>query len=140
MAVGTQERLAGRQALPLLHTLQWVAEPCQFCFLPPSRRHNDRASPLPEGEGPRSHPDVSTEALGSRCSLSRPFSTNSTELESQGLAPSHLGGRQTLQGTDERSWAPEDPPHCGSAGGNWWGHRLAQSVPGPGPADELPWG
>ena len=56
--------------------------------------------------------------------------------------PSRGGGagRQTLQGTDKHSWAPEDPPHCGSAGGNWWGHRLAQSVPGPGPEDELPWG
>ena len=83
---------------------------------------------------------MSTEVSGSRCSLSQPFSTNSTELESQGSAPSHLEGRQTLQGTDKRSWAPEDPPHHGSAGGNWWGHRLAQSVPGPGPEDELPWG
>lgn len=81
---------------------------------------------------------MSKEASGTRCSLSQPCSTNSVELESQTQLSATSGGRQTLQVTDKCSWAPEDPPHCGSAGGNWWGHRLVQSVPGPGPEDELP--
>lgn len=59
---------------------------------------------------------MSKEASGTRCSLSQPCSTNSAE-PGCGSALSHLRGRQTLQVTDKCSWAPEDPPHCDSAGG-----------------------
>ena len=62
-----------------------------------------------EGEGPRSHPEASKEASGTRCSLSQPCSTNSAEVESQGSALSHLEGQTDAPGHRQAQLGPGGP-------------------------------
>ena len=88
--------------------------------------------PRYKGEGPRSHPEASKEASGTRCSLSQPCSTNSAEVESQGSALSHLGGADRRSRAQTSTAGPRRTHHTvalqeGTGGGTGW-RRVSQDL------------